>query len=850
MISLFIWYVIITILGFTVFPLSYRLLPALTDRGYTLSRILGLLIWGYLYWILGSLGFLDNNVGGILTALVLVIILSVWALFRVGWNEIWDWITKQHKLVITVEIIFGLAFAGLAFIRSANPEIVGTEKPMELAFINAIMRSPSLPPNDPWLSGYAISYYYFGYVLVAMFAQLAGTSASVAFNLGISLIFALSALGSYSVLFNLLSHTYKKIYEQKDALLVNNSRLPALLGPFFVLIVSNMGGLLHILRLLGVFWQTNESGQQISKIWSWLDMGRYTQPPPGEPFPHWWWWQASRIIQDFDFNWVNKGDIIDEFPFFSFLLADLHPHVLAMPFAFLSISLALNLFFGGARGVFRWLFFKFRINPIGFLLASVVLGSLSFFNTWDFPFYVALFAGAYVLRELIIENGNTDHDRSLWAILGELIKLGFTLGISGAFLYLPFYFGFQSQAGGPLPNLIYITRGVYLWIHFIPFLVPILCLLFFLRKKDGNKARLMGGLKVTIGLVLILFGITFLLTLLISILRLFQQINPQAADAANIFLGSVAAPGWRDVIIEAIRRRIIAPGTWFTLMVIIILAVANLWPQKERESENLSISSPTDYLPSNNFAIHLILIGALLTLVPEFVFLRDLFGYRINTIFKFYFQVWLMWGISAAYATIYLWQNLKGVGKVIYQVSMMLIMIASLTYPVMGLWSKTNGFQPFDGFTLDGTAYLKRSNPDEADAMTWFREAPLGVVAEAVGGSYSLFARMSAHSGQPTVLGWDFHEVQWRGGTEEMGSRRADIEKLYCTNNWNEAENIIRQYLIRYVVVGIMERNLYGTGSAICPPGLNEGKFARNLPQVFNQGSTSIYMVPDGILLP
>ncbi len=850
MISLIIWYFIITIVGLLAFPLVYQLLPALSDRGYAISRILGILLWGYLFWILGSLGILNNDIGGTLIALLLVILMSGWALQHIGWDEIWNWVRQQRRLIITVEVLFALAFVGWAFVRSANPEIVGTEKPMELAFINAVLRSPTLPPNDPWLSGYAISYYYFGYILVAMLARLAGTSAGVAFNLGISLIFALSALGSYGVLFNLLNRQRLPIGEPSITPSPPSNRLPALLGPFFVLVVSNLGGLLHILRSLGVFWGVDETGQQVSPIWAWLDMGRYAQPPPAETFPHWWWWQASRIVQDFDFNWVNKGDIIDEFPFFSFLLADLHPHVLAMPFAFLAISLALNIFLGGGKGQFHWMWMQFRISPVAFLLASVVLGSLSFFNTWDFPFYVALFAGANILRELFLEKEGNSIGHSLWSILGELIRLGFALGVSGALLYLPFYFGFQSQAGGPLPNLIYITRGVYLWIHFIPFLVPIFGLLFYLRKFKGDPARLTDGVKLTIGLVIVLLAVTVLLTFLISIIQVFQKINPQAVNAANAFLGSMAAPGWGPVILEGFKRRLTAPGTWLTVVVVISLAFAQLWPRQQKEAETTTSYNATANMPSHIFAVLLILVGALLVLAPEFVFLRDLFGYRINTIFKFYFQVWLMWGISAAYATILLWRNLKGVARTVFQVVTGCILVFSLTYPVMGLWSKTNGFQPYDGFTLDGTAYIERSNPDEADAMVWLREAPLGVVAEAVGGSYSLFARMSAHSGQTTVLGWDFHEVQWRGGTEEMGSRRADIEKLYCTDDWNEAISILRQYNIRYIVVGTMERSSYGVGSAICPTGLNEMKFSRRFPLVFNQGGTSIYQVPDGILVP
>jgi YYY domain-containing protein len=852
MISLFLWYLIISILGLAAFPLVYHFLPALEDRGYALSRILGLLLWGYLFWLLGSLGILKNDLGGELFVLLVLILSGGWVWKTVGRGEIWGWLRRHLGMIITVEVLFLLAFIGWAFVRSTNPDIVGTEKPMELAFLNSILRSPTLPPNDPWLSGYSISYYYFGYVLITMIARLAGTSASMAFNLGVSLIFALGTLGSYSVVYNLLSRQGFSDKVQQITTSVKNARSYALLGPFFVLIVSNFGGLLHILRLVGAFWRVDETGQQVSRVWAWLDMGRYSQPPPAEAFPHWWWWQASRIVQDFDFTWANKGDIIDEFPFFSFLLADLHPHVLAMPFAFLAISLALNLFLSGASGRVRWLWMRFKINPAAFVLASVVLGALAFFNTWDFPFYVALFAGAYVLRETFFEDDRetTTPPISLWRILGRLTGLGFALGVSGAVLYLPFYFGFQSQAGGLLPNLIYITRGVYLWIHFIPLLLPIFGLLFYLWRLEGDRFRLRLGIKLTLGIVGLLVFIQLVPTLIIANLKFLDSLNPQAATAGDAFLDSLAAPGWWPMIFEGLKRRVAVPGTFLTISTLLSLTIALIVPRKRGSEQQILTPSFKSYALPQTFSLLLILVGALLVLAPEFVYLRDLFGYRINTIFKFYFQVWLMWGVAAAYSVVQLERQLKGTSKVIFRAGLGLLLVLSLTYPVMGLWSKTNGLKPFDGFTLDGTAYLERSNPDEDAAMEWLQAAPLGVVAEAIGGSYSQYARMASNSGQPTVLGWDFHELQWRGGNEEMGSRRADIERMYCTNQWTEAENILRQYHVSYVVVGDMEQAAYGTGSKPCPQGLSEVKFIRNLPLVFQSGTTSIYQVPEIILAP
>ncbi len=848
MIAFILWYLIATIIGLLAFPLAYRLFPALADRGYSFSRVLGLLLWGYTFWLLGSLGLVGNDLGGELFALLVLLGFGGWALKHAGWKEIRNWLCAQRRLVLAIEGLFLLSFLFFAFLRSANPEITGTEKPMELAFINALLRSPALPSHDPWLSGYAISYYYFGYVLVAMLARLAGTSGGVAFNLGISLIFSLAALGSYGVLFNLLARRWGG-GENRSSRPAKALNL-AFLAPFFVLIVSNMGGLLHLLRLGGVFWRQTASGEWVSPFWTWLDIGQYADPPPSQAFPHWWWWQASRIVQDFDFNGLNKGDIIDEFPFFSFLLGDLHPHVLAMPFNFLVIGLSLNLFFGGARGEVRWLGMRFRLRPLYFWISALAVGSLGFFNTWDFPMYVALFAGAYALRGLFdpsdaLEEGiSWGYPPRILEVLLQIIRLGFALGVSGVVLFLPFYLGFQSQAGGLLPNLIYITRGVYLWIHFVPFLVPIFAFLIYLWASRRKRLKVLNGVRLTAGIILLLFAMTHLLAYFISVLPAFQNLVPEAANAAAAFLGSLGAPGWVEALREGLARRVTVPGTLLTLAALLALGFAWLWPGRGEEvNTDLSRKITPDDLPTA-FSLFLILAGALLVLVPEFVYLRDLFGYRINTIFKFYYQVWLMWGVAAAYATIFLWEKLQGGARVVFGVGMALLLVLALTYPLMGVWSRTAGFRPAQGFTLDGTAYLEQSNPDEKAAMDWLLAAPLGVVAEAVGGSYTGFARMSVHSGQPTVLGWEFHEIQWRGGTEEMGSRRADVERLYCTPKWDVAKTIIDQYAIRYVVVGGMERIAYARGSLACPAGMSEAKFTLFLQTVFQQGGVTVYQVP------
>ena len=139
------WYFLITLLGWLTFPLAFRLFPALADRGFSLARAFGMLGWGFAFWLMASLGIVQNDGGGLLLGLVVLAAVSGSGLVRKETREaLGAWIKSNGRVMIAVEVLFFLAFAFLSFVRAGNPEIVGTEKPMELAFINAILHSPSL----------------------------------------------------------------------------------------------------------------------------------------------------------------------------------------------------------------------------------------------------------------------------------------------------------------------------------------------------------------------------------------------------------------------------------------------------------------------------------------------------------------------------------------------------------------------------------------------------------------------------------------------------------------------------------------------------------------------------------
>jgi YYY domain-containing protein len=839
MTAFFTWYFLITLLGWLTFPLAFALFPAFADRGYALSRAAGLLIWGYVFWLFASLGIAQNDTGGILLALAVIVGLSAFSIFnrqhlhrtQVQVSQIVNFLKSNLPLILTTEILFFAAFAFLAFVRSANPELNGTERPMELAFINAILRSPTFPPQDPWLSGYAISYYYFGYVMTAMLALLSGIPGSMAHNLMTSLIFALGAVGSYGILYNLLFSTRHTQH-------VTRNTYSSLLAPLFLLLVSNFEALLEVFHRLGLFWIKNAAGQYTSAFWTWLDMKELSNPPL-EPFQfmpdrYLWWWRASRVLQDYDMK-DNPLEVIDEFPFFSFLLGDLHPHVLAIPFGLLAIAVALHLFLGGWRGEINLpLGARLHVNYAGFLFSALLLGGLSFLNTWDILIAAALIVGSYIFWR-------ANEDGWSWDRLEDVLLLGLPLGFVAILLYLPFYLGFSSQAGGILPNLMYVTRGTHLWVMWGTLLIPIFAYLIYASRGMWNQSPAQSDSKLSESRVnpnwkfAILLGLGFTLLLWIFswlIGWIGSFIEP---DFVWMFLDSQGMTAG-ELFIATSLRRLSHIASLLTLLAVLIPSIAYLFPQHATHNTQDSSTDHRSLPASHSFVSLLLLLGGILILAPEFVYLRDQFGYRINTIFKFYYQAWMLLSLAAAFGTAYLLQNLRGMKNIVFSVLISLVIFAGLLYPALGLLTKTENFAPTFGLTLDDFDRIQRENPDEAAAIEFLHTAPDGVIAEAVGDSYrSEYARISTYTGLQTVLGWTGHEAQWRGSYAPQGSRRDDITKLYSTTRWEEAQSIIDQYQIRYIFIGNIER---------ISMSVKEEKFKIHLKPVFQQGGVVIYEVP------
>ena len=949
------WWAALTALGLAALPLVYTLLRRLPDRGFAFIRPAGLLLVAYVFWLSGTLGFSGNDGGGITLALLVVGGLSWLAYRRRPESDppLGEWLRANLTTVVVTELVFLGIFALWAWVRAQNPAISATEKPMEFAFLNGVGQSPTFPPLDPWLSGFAISYYYFGYVMVSLLGRLAFVAEPVAFNLAIAWIVAATATGAFGVVCNLITlrqttnYELRATNEDRGALSAvggqrsavgRRGRAAIVLGLVAALAVPIAGNLQIGLEVL------HGNGIGPDGFWAWLDVRDISGPADSGPAAAdatggetpryettaWWWWRASRVIHEYHLSGRAEEGLepIVENPAFSFILGDLHPHVLALPFAFLAMAVALawwreitsyELRTTTADGrpltadpppatrpsslVTRRSSLVTRLGvpwPL-WLFTAVVLGGLSFLNTWDVGIYLFLVMGAYFLGHWF-RAGTT---RGLWR---RTALLAVALVVPAALLYLPFYLGFRSQAGAPfiLPFLMRPTRlAHYLILFGMPLLVIVITLLTMAARRRFHHWR------VGLGAAAALVGGLLLVMLLWAWLLAAGPESGRIVDLANelglnlpAHPGTVFAPGWGVRAVAALLPAVLGArlaSPWLVLLlagvVALVVMLLRSWVEEEKppisqisqigkeeeiypqigqirqigEEENPQISQieekrggafdvdalgrvevaadvewRTRAMP---FVLLLVLTGALLTLGPEFVYLRDNFGVRLNTTFKFYYQAWAMFGVAALVGLDYLWATRRGAADRavagLATAGYAALLAVALLFPFFAVQSRAAEYRgPADATdrqpaTLDGLAQLARFNPADYEAILWLRDnvaavdGPPPVILEAVGGQYSGYGRVSAATGLPTVLGWAGHEWQWRGSDHpEPGRRETIVEQIYTTRDLGVVGFLLDEFGVQYIIVGDLEREQYGSSGL--------AKF-EELPVAFANDRVTIY---------
>ena len=317
------WFILVEILGLISIPLAGMVGDRLADRGYSAARTLGIVLVTYMSWIFSYLwGF--NRITIFISVLVLCLI-SIYVYRKQRY-------LPEKKILLSNELIFAAAFFFFLIIRIYIPRIYMHEKFMDFAFLNAVIRTSSFPPADPWFAGGFLDfYYYFGYLSVGIPGKLCSVEPSILFNLAIALIFALC--------FNLLFRFRVQSYQWKSKIRFNDCSSRSFAWKY--------SGVYRIHKC--IYCQRSRVSM----------MGYY--------------WSSSRVIPY----------TINEFPYFSFIHGDLHSHMLAIPFYLLVLTFLLNIYFRkNTNRIFE--------NTLAFLIFSVSLGFLFPTNSWDFPVYFGL----------------------------------------------------------------------------------------------------------------------------------------------------------------------------------------------------------------------------------------------------------------------------------------------------------------------------------------------------------------------------------------------------------------------------------------------------------------------------
>jgi YYY domain-containing protein len=825
-----VWYLFIFMLGWLVYPFVRLALGGLADRGYPLVRVAGMVILAYLVWLGGSYGvpFTRTTIWLVIAGLLVINLI----LFAIQRKAIWDEIKQRRKYYLLIEGLFLAFFVLDLLIRLGNPDLwhpsKGGEKPMDFSYLNAVLKSTSFPPYDPWFAGGYINYYYYGFVLIGTWIKALGIVPAVAYNLALPTLFAMVALGAFSVGWNLLSQTRPAEENSQPVRWLGVERKPLLAGlaaATAILILGNLGTINMIwegFQLLMVPRDVMEKADLFTRMgWTFQGVATYFS---GHPLPYnigEWYWNPSRAI---------PGEPITEFPFFTFLYADPHAHMMALPVTVLSLAWGLSILglrwnWGEGRGRF-WAWFQFAAS---FILGGLAIGALYPTNTWDMPAYL---------------------------VLGCLVVL------------------YTALRYGPVP-LLNLVRGVTRLFSEKVDEVP---------DHDGSSPKWFHWLLkfCVIGLpaVLLLVGLTFLFYGPFAAWygQGYNTIERWTGDRTPLWayqlhwsvflfvLGSWLVwetMDWMAQTPVSALKKLRSYGVTIigSLVVLALILVYLLWDKVQIAWIPLLFGPWAVILmlrpgqPDAKRAVLFMTGSALaLTLFVD-VFVIPGAG-RMNTVFKFYLQAWTLFSLSAGAALIWLlpaisrWASVWGT---VWQSLLVFLIGSAALFPLLAGYAKIEDRMTVNPpHTLDGMAYMADANyadggkefklDEDYRAILWMQENVKGspVIVETNTPEYRWGSRFTIYTGLPGVVGWNWHQRQQRTLTpsEWVTDRVAQIGVFYNTHDESVVTGFLKKYQVKYIVVGQLERVYY-------PDGLDKfeqwnGKYWK---EVYRDGGTVIYEV-------
>jgi YYY domain-containing protein len=600
-------------------------------------------------------------------------------------------------------LYFWIPTAVFLLIRACLPDILGQEKFMDLAFLNSLVRNREMPPLDPWMSGPTINYYYWGYLLAAALVRLAGVVVSAGYNMAIATFAGYSFSAAACVGFRLSGGRARA----------------AIASGFAAVFAGDVAGAFDAMKA-----------------------------PLGKGFDY---WHASRVIGD--------GKTINEFPFFTFFQADLHPHLLAFPYFLAAFALGSRLLEIPARPPGQpagsW---RDRVGSVWpAVLLAFLAGTARAANNWTLPALAILL------------------------ILVSVLRLRGTARFPSP----------ADAAWGALRGAGLVLLSLVLWLPYSASYV--------LLRPRGNSILASTTMKSGLLEFLMFWGILFAVAAA-GLLPSAPAVDEPARRRRDLRIALVVGAAVAASLLTG------APA----LLVIVPLAYA----AAKMAARALSAGAPD---PAGVYASFLVLLGLAIIAGCEFVYFKDSYGLelqRMNTVFKFYHQAWPLLGMGAAVFAERAWSDEGGWLRNPARALLAVAIVLALLYPADAALSRLRMHE--GAFTLDAFPALARRSPGDAAAISWLSTHALrgSVVLEATGDAYSELARISSHTGIPTVMGWANHEGLWRNNDQEV-SDRAALVKVFYGGDERLAMLFCQKYKVTHVVLGDPERRLYPSADSI-----------------------------------
>lgn len=429
-------------------------------------------------WLLSLIHILPFTFINSIICIVVLLLISLLILYiekRKGNNETKNYIKENAVTFLGIELAFAVIFLLTCYIKSFNPSAYGTEKFMDFGFMKIMSQTDYMPPKDMWFGGENINYYYIGQYLATFLSKASAVPVEYGYNFMLVSIFAIAVCSVYSIANNVLRVAIGEQTEKRKIYKV----LP-IIGGVIATIAVNFAGNMHFV-IYGLIKPL------IAKV-NGVELGDTYQ-----------YWDSTRFI---GYNPDTSDKTIHEFPSYSYILGDLHAHVINIIFVLIGIALLFSFLLNNKDRIKEKFNLKEVIQPI-VIIFGIFIGLFKTINFWDYPIYTVV--GFLVFLYINLKNYKRKRD----GILATIIQV-ITVFVVSYIISLPFSLTFQKMSSQI--KLTYTHTPI--WQLLILWGLPTFAVLYYFiytmckkLKKDGKKIwliRYIENLSITDAFIIIL----------------------------------------------------------------------------------------------------------------------------------------------------------------------------------------------------------------------------------------------------------------------------------------------------------------------------------------------------------